>query len=121
VWLLAVLLVAVGAFTILYQAIDPARNWPTDRFDAEQWKSASDGMRYRFVKDLIYRDLLNGLSRPQLEEMLGDPSFVARDGRYATYLVKDRTDGILEFNSVYVLQMDFDEQNKVTRTSIRGD
>ncbi len=70
-------------------------------FDAEKWAKKPE-KRYQMVEDLVYYDLLQGMTPRQVGELLGRPDHVDPKGVW-TYWVGSRTE------KDDVLQIDFYE------------
>ncbi len=91
--------------------------WPTTKFDQAKWTQTSDDQRYVFVRDLVDSKKLPGLSKEQVIDMLGKPSFDSGDD-YATYVVKAAS------GSVYVLDIRFENslgKKLVSKVLVRSD
>jgi hypothetical protein len=62
--------------------------WPTTAYDQAQWARSGQQQRYVFVRDLIRKKALIGLTRQQVHARLGAPSFDDGEANYITYVVK---------------------------------
>ncbi len=72
-----------------------------------------------FWKDLDGRRVLVGLTRAEVERLLGAPEYDR--GSYVLYVVKEPDPRELSFNFWYALQVEFDATGKVTRALARHD
>lgn len=80
--------------------------WPADPFEASSW-SASESDRYRYVRDILERNLFVGADLKALTGQLGQPDYVAPDQSYALYGVRTFPEGGCGFNAVALLQLEF--------------
>jgi hypothetical protein len=76
-------------------------NWPVKTFEKEQWSTTADSQRYVFVRDLLEKDKLLGLTKVQVITMLGKPTFEDPDAAYITYVIK------ADSNLVHILDVRF--------------
>ncbi len=97
------------------------RRWPLRVFTAAEWKTLVPEERYVFVNDLMSRRVLDGMTRQNVAEVLGEPSFRAPDGRYVTYIVKYVGSGELSMISVYLFHVEFDDAGRVRSYRVRSD
>jgi hypothetical protein len=96
-------------------------DWPQRNFSPEEWSSTPENARYVFVKNLLKRNLLAGKTAPQVEKVLGHPSFDANTeaSPYMTYVVKVGGEG---FEQVFLLDIRFDPvSHRVIRSFVRAD
>lgn len=61
-----------------------------ESFTTQKWKSDEDH-RYKIVDDLINSNLVDGKSRNQIIELLGEPCDYNEDGGYIEYIYKNDT------------------------------
>jgi outer membrane protein assembly factor BamE (lipoprotein component of BamABCDE complex) len=99
----------------------PATSWESELFHRQSWQASAEGKRYRFVNDLLERNLVIGKTREQVAALLGAPGFVSPDKRYVTYVVKGTRTGKLSFASVYVLHIEFDERGLAARAVVKSE
>lgn len=97
------------------------KKWPDNRFNSEAWKSSKKENRYFFCKDLIDNKILYGFSTQKISKLLGQPDYQSPDGEYVTYIVKYAEPEEYNFNSVYLLNIDFDKNRNVEKYFIRAD
>jgi hypothetical protein len=99
----------------------PGRGWAVERFDSEQWKGAQRGQRYVYCKDLQERGLLMNLKRKQVIALLGPPDSDVPAGDYMTYIVRYREPGGIGLTAMYLLHVQFGEDERVRRVFLRTD
>lgn len=103
---------------ILIGCSDEVSSWPLMRFEQTKWSQASESDRFIFVRDLIDSKKLNGLTKLQVIDLLGKPSYDHINGKYVTYIVK------ADSGTVYILDIRFKEQfskNIVDEVGVRSD
>jgi len=65
---------------------------PSKHFDRETWLATPGTSRYVMVNDLVNRKVLIGMTRDQVNTLLGPASFDSPEyPRYMTYVVEDLT------------------------------
>jgi len=111
---------AATAAILVYSQQSP-RWWPQRAFTSAEWKALAPEERYVLVNDLISRRDLDAMTAQRIAEVLGEPSYRAPDGQYVTYIVKYVGPGVLSFNSVYLLHVEFDEAGRVRSYRVRSD
>lgn len=109
----------IAICTLVAGCSDQPQKWPRQAFDPATWAKTPEEDRYVFVRDVIDRDLLRGKKLPEVEAMLGAPSFRSDTEHDVTYVVKAGSKG---FNQVYVLDVRFDPTTSAVDTvQVRGD
>lgn len=96
-------------------------SWPRESFDSTRWRSSPHEQRYRQYRDLRDKHPLVGLTRHEIESLLGSPDSVASDGRYVVYDLKEGVDDHFTLNSVYFMRVWFDEKGRVTAVRVGAD
>jgi len=96
-------------------------SWPREAFEAQKWRATPREDRYRQFRDLQERHRLVGLSRAEVESLLGPPDSTAPDGRYLTYELKDGSKDHLTLNSIYFMRVWLDSQGKTTTLQVDAD
>lgn len=112
---------AVSALLFTVSCLAPPHGWPEEKFSAEKWRNAQKEHRYVYCKDIVAGKTLNGRSRDVVTGLLGVPDYESPDGRYTTYIVKESVRGEMSFNTLYILQVDFDSGGKAIKVFVRGD
>ena len=94
-----------------------------ESFDARAWRDpqqVEQGVRLRMVDDLLARDLLAGLSREQLAELLGEPApsagFAGWDQAY--WLGRER--GFISIDSEWLV-LRYDAHGMLSEASLTRD
>jgi hypothetical protein len=121
-WLVASLLLLVSLASCGNERVTcDASKWPRRAFNEIDWRMADQSKRYVFVQELIHSRLSTGISRAEVEQLLGKPDYASSDSTYVTYVVADRLATTCLFHSIALLHVEFDEQEKLTRALIRFD
>jgi hypothetical protein len=81
---------------------DSFNKWPIVSFNERAWGGAREVERFIFVRDLINKGKLTGISKGEVLRMLGKPSYEDPNGRYVTYIVK------IEAGKLYILDIRFE-------------
>lgn len=76
---------------------------------------------FTVAPDLVRNLLRAGMSRGDVEQLLGTADFASADSRYVTYVLADRLAAGRLFNSIALLHLDFDDQGKLVESLIRFD
>jgi hypothetical protein len=113
------LVLGVGLFAYRAFWLTSTASWPAKTFAPDAWRAAAPGQRHVFWKDLDGRRVLVGLTRAEVERLLGAPEYDR--GSYVLYVVKEPDPRELSFNFWYALQVEFDATGKVTRALARYD
>lgn len=115
------LALVVGASVFAYRAfwLPSSASWPAKTFAADAWRTTPPGQRHVFWKDLDRRRMLPGLTRTEVERLLGAPEYDR--GSFVLYVVKEPDPRELSFHFWYALQADLDATGKVTRVFVRQD
>lgn len=111
---MAMVLLMVASWR-MYAYLNPAP-LSQRRFDRQSWLGGNAIERGSMVNDLLSSGRLLGLSRPEVRQLLGDPLAIW-DERW-TYKVAPGT-GIRADLWLYVLEVHFGADGKVTRTELR--
>ena len=93
--------------------------WPNDPFTSAAWKAAPEYERYRYARDLIESRSLLGKDLRSISNDLGKPGFVAPDGSYATFIVRNAASKGFLIPGLVVLQIDFSD-GKAQRSFLRS-
>lgn len=67
---------------------DQVSSWPSKNFESAKWMQTKEVERYIFVRDLLEKKLLMGLTRSQVVALLGPPSSEPEGANYFAYVVK---------------------------------
>jgi len=111
---------AVIPFALAWYESSPI-SWPRESFDSARWRSSPHEQRYRQYRDLQDKHRLAGLTRAEIESLLGPPDSAASDGRYVVYDLKEGTNDRFTLNAVYFMRVWFDRQGHVTEVRIGAD
>lgn len=126
-WALAV---GAVAFVLLAAvAYVPARSWlasspagwPREAFSRDAWFHTPRAERYRLYRDLDAQRLLTGKTKNQLVELLGEPDYVAHDGRYLDYVLREWKPGSRMLNAVVWLHIQVDGRGMVASYHLRSE
>jgi hypothetical protein len=88
----------------------------SERFESSRWKTSDLRERGRMTKDLVGRELLNGMLSDEVREMLGDPDNVTHAGEF-----EYRTDpgswmsGANNGPWIHYLNVEFGEDHRVRK------
>jgi hypothetical protein len=96
------------------------QNWPSDTFSANIWNALPKEKRYVVYNGLAKSKKLDGLSKKDTVTLLGLPDYTAPDGKYCTYIQKNAEKDEYNFNSIYVLEIDFDAQGQASCYFVRA-
>ena len=97
---------------------DEEGKWPTTPFDSAAWKALPEQQRYVMVRDLISRNIWDGLDRNEVVALLGPPDHEASNR--ITYFVK-RGAVSMSLNETFYLDLYFEDQDgEITRHMVRG-
>lgn len=96
---------------------DQSERWPMHRFDRATWMQAKESERFVFVRDLVDRKTLLGMSKQQVVALLGPASSDQDAEKYLAYIVK------ADSGLVYLLDIRFSEDASrvVNKVLIRSD
>jgi hypothetical protein len=94
------------------------QRWPQEAFTPDKWQAIAPEQRYRLVKDLANRRLLDGKTRSFVLDTLGKPTYEA--SKYMTYLLRNAEPGEYTLTFVYLLHIQF-EKDRVSRYFLRTD
>ena len=96
-------------------------NWEKEAFDSAAWKAAAREERYRYVRDILDKDMFVGADEARLYAALGEPGFVDPAASYTIYHVRSFTEGGCAFKAVAILHFDIDGVGTITAQRIRFD
>jgi hypothetical protein len=113
-------MLAVIPFALAWYESSPI-SWPRESFDSARWRSSPHEQRYRQFRDLQDKHHLVGLTRGEVEALLGPPDSAASDGRYLVYDLKDGTNDRFTFNAVYFARLWLDAQGRVSAVRVGAD
>lgn len=80
--------------------------WPTVAFDKAKWATTEDEKRFVFARDLIEKKRLHGMSKQEVIDVLGSPSFADNQSPYVTYVLK------VSAGNLYILDIRFKQRDK---------
>jgi len=100
--------------------VTATRRWPELVFTSEKWKAVAQDERYVFWNNIDRRRLLAGKTRDEIMRMLGTPDSVTSDRGRVTYVVKV-AQGEYNMNSIYFLDIRFDDAGRVATVSLGAD
>jgi hypothetical protein len=95
--------------------------WPSEKFISHDWKQTHAYERYKYFRNLRSSQILDGLSKPQVAQLLGPPDSKAPDGKYFCYGVRDISDVYYSLDAVMVLYVIFDDKRNVLSYHIGSD
>lgn len=75
--------------------------WPTLAFAKEKWTKTEEEERYVFARDLIANQRLDGMSKQEVIDLLGPPSYSEEKVDYVTYILK------ISPPDLYILEIGF--------------
>lgn len=113
-----VTIVLVFMLQMLIGCGDASDSWPMTRFDQTKWSQTDEGNRFVFVRNLIEGKKLENLTKQQVLDLLGKPSYDDINGEYVTYVVKTSS------GNVHILDIRFKEnrgQKIVAMVGVRTD
>jgi hypothetical protein len=86
--LIVIAVIAMVAFGWLF--FTPVEwGWPHERFSSTAWATSPQAERYKMARDLVESKVLIGKSKEAVVAVLGKPDFVASDGAYQSYTLKN--------------------------------
>jgi hypothetical protein len=120
-WLGVVVVVIAASAAHLVARSGTTLGWPRQRFSQDAWASAPPEARYVFFKDLRDREVLAGMSRQEVLNLLGTKDQTAPVGApYLSYVVKYRDENEYSFNAIYILQIELGPDSRVARVFERA-
>lgn len=106
-------------FALCIVACSDQSNWPHTTFSSEDWQRTPEAQRYKLVTNLLERHLLDGKSKAQVIELLGQPSDESVEPRSLAYIIKT---GGNSFDQILILDIRFEDNwDHATLVGIRGD
>ncbi len=81
--------------------------WPAVTFDKAKWATTEDEKRFVFARDLIEQKRLHGMSKQEVVDVLGSPSFADSRALYVTYVLK------VSSGNLYILDVRFKQRDKM--------
>lgn len=102
--------------SFLLVGCDAVDLWPHEAFESKKWLKADIGERYRYVKDLFLSKKIDGLSKRQIVELLGEPESDSIGNM--SYLVKEH--GSFFDPNMYIIVLRFDENDNCKGYFVRS-
>ncbi len=107
------------AVTIAAACGTEVSSWPAEPFTKASWAASGEYERFRYYRSLDETQVLVGLSKVEVLELLGRPNSTAPDGCFVIYTLC--LAGENDPNFIHGLQIEFNESDVVIKYSAVSD
>lgn len=81
-------------FQLLTGCDNSPTTWPTNAFDKAAWNHAKEEDRFKYARNIVESKRLLDMSKKDLIDLLGPPSYQSPEDDYLTYVVKSDAGGV---------------------------